>query len=932
MEHSQFGLYRSKLYDASETYRPGMPEPANIIIYEPLNARQVARIEAVHQGFLFQHLVAVQMLLSQPDLGWESVRIEGDEDIEVRTPEKTIYVQVKKRTSVLIYSDIDSSLTQFEDIRGLHTSGVRSGTPELWILSNAAPGEDLAARTERSGWPDSVFVITAVLTNPPASGTPLPGTSIQDQFDRCRALAERIEHSTLRPETLVWKLAAWVQAVAAGSVPDHLITVASLHPLLEQLLIQIQHFPDPPAQYRPQAHEPPFDSTDHLRLLTGLSGAGKTAWAGEFGLHRGTEAVYFDCSDLPSAAIAASLVRELAVRFLRDPQQRSRILLPGVQGFQGLRLIDEYVARESLVPCLVLDNLQRIDVQDAINIVDCLPTFQIVFLSHPMPALRLIEGRFEVERRSFEGWSIETIAEEAREAGCFADPAACEELRRLTAGSPLFIRDVCKLAAQGFSGDVRLANEQITASLHERTTYQELVVGRVLERLETDVLTTIALLALSTVPLKRDIILEMAAGAQNVTPAKVASSLREAGGWSIVQSLPDARLEIHDAFRSALRTLLLNVAEPVVSSARERLLARLLGDLQGGGIDQYMLMAQLFFESGKIESLIDMATSSAELVREHGAEDAMRSLIEKAAASENLPAEDRFWAADSLAFWALADGHLDIAEKHMDVLAALIQSHSLTERARSAYIVKQLGMAAKKGHLKVLSKTIQRCKKMGLPPEAWRVALYTYAMGLFMCDQYERAAAIAQKLVVEYYELLDIEIADVYRKNLAEVAAALGDLIAKGDDIKHLADCLDLQAKSLLAAGRSSGLCRLHAHKFYLLAEAPSSSVKVGQDFVDECLRVRSDPEGARMFLEQTLLPVVKEKQLLSYLVPVTCQYAVVLAYCGEASAARQTLEDMARFMVPGTHGEAEYIEQCNLTEMILTHGLTLGDLNDLVE
>jgi len=61
------------------------PEARNVAD-APLNAGQVARIERVHQGFLFQHLYAVQLLLSQQALGWELVRIERDEDIEVRFP------------------------------------------------------------------------------------------------------------------------------------------------------------------------------------------------------------------------------------------------------------------------------------------------------------------------------------------------------------------------------------------------------------------------------------------------------------------------------------------------------------------------------------------------------------------------------------------------------------------------------------------------------------------------------------------------------------------------------------------------------------------------------------------------------------------------------------------------------------------------------
>jgi hypothetical protein len=86
------------------------------------------------------------------------------------------------------------------------------------------------------------------------------------------------------------------------------------------------------------------------------------------------------------------------------------------------------------------------------------------------------------------------------------------------------------------------------------------------------------------------------------------------------------------------------------------------------------------------------------------------------------------------------------------------------------------------------------------------------------------------------------------------------------------------------------------------------------------------------MFLENALLPVVRERRLLDHLVPVSCQYAVVLAYCGKAKAAHHTLSEMARFIVPGSHQEGEYLQQCALIEEIASGRVTLEMLNDLLE
>ena len=907
------------------------PEARNLAD-APLNAGQVARIERVHQGFLFQHLYAVQVLLSQQALGWELVRIERDEDIEVRFPEVQAYLQVKKRASALVYSDIESNVEQFALIRAEHQAGRRSGTPHLWLVSNAPPSESLATRVSNQEWPDDMFLRMPMYTTGSENEIPLPGATMEEQFRSCVALASRVEYSTLSPETLVWKLAAWVQHVASGAISDHEITPAGLQPLLEQFVVQLQQFPSPPHGYRAQENEPPFVSPESIRLIAGHSGSGKTSWAGEFGIHRGSSSVYFDCAALPSSAISSSLVRELGARFLRGPDERKAILLPGAQGLQGLRLIDTHLSTQGVSPSLVLDNLQHMAPNDATQIIEALRSFQIVLLSRPGPQLSLLAGRFGLTPYTLQGWSIATIAEEAKEAGCFADPATCEQLRTLTAGSPLFVRDVCKLAALSSGGDLAAANESVKARLHERTTYQDLVVGEVLGRLGRDASSVAALLSLSSIALHRQVALEMVSSAQATTIVRIADYLRELVDWGILQNSADSRVELHDAFRPSLSSMLGDLSQDVVLRAREALLRALLRDLQGGGIEQYLLLARLFLDTNRIDELIDMATSSAELVREHGAEGAMRELVERGATSLKLTAENRFWALDTLAFWDLADDELDSAQRNVEAMTTLLQNEKLSQRALGAYAIKLLLVAARRRDRKGLRKAMERCKKMDLDGESWRIARYNYAVGLHFCGEHERAVQISSKLGLEYFDVIGIEPQDVLFANLPELAAKIGDLVQKGDDLKRLADCLDLQAKALLASGQESRFCRIHAHKFYLLAEALSSAMRVGQDFVDECLRVRSDPEGARMFIENNLLPIVRSRQLLDYLVPVSCQYAVVLAYCGEEKAARHTLNDIARFIVPGSRQETEYLGQCDLVERIATGRVTLEMLNNFLE
>lgn len=68
--------------------------------------------------------------------------------------------------------------------------------------------------------------------------------------------------------------------------------------------------------------------------------------------------------------------------------------------------------------------------------------------------------------------------------------------------------------------------------------------------------------------------------------------------------------------------------------------------------------------------------------------------------------------------------------------------------------------------------------------------------------------------------------------------------------------------------------------KFYAVAGAIDSLIRVGQDPADEFV-ARHDFMGAREVLGQHVMPVVVSNQFLNRHLDVRAQYAVVLAYCG---------------------------------------------------
>ena len=219
-----------------------------------LDPRQLARIEAVHRGFLYQHLYAAACLFDAARAGVTHVIVENDEDVELVRPDKRIYVQVKTRASNLILSDVDGALSRFAAIRKEHEEGRRGGSCQFVVVSNSAPGPELAKRITAKEWPSDT---TLHWPQSPAvdQAIPLPWRTIADGFEACRAAAETLPFAVLAPETLVWKIAGRMIAAAGGIEPsaNHTFAVEELPALFEQLIVQLQDFPAPPLRYRPQA-------------------------------------------------------------------------------------------------------------------------------------------------------------------------------------------------------------------------------------------------------------------------------------------------------------------------------------------------------------------------------------------------------------------------------------------------------------------------------------------------------------------------------------------------------------------------------------------------------------------------------------------------------------------------------------------------------
>ena len=113
-----------------------------------LDPSQEIRIEAVHRGFLYQHLYAAACLLTAGQPGASEVVVERDEDIELVTPAGRTYIQVKTRSAPIMPSDIKSALERFDALREEHAHGRRPGKANFVVVVNRALGPSLAEQFE----------------------------------------------------------------------------------------------------------------------------------------------------------------------------------------------------------------------------------------------------------------------------------------------------------------------------------------------------------------------------------------------------------------------------------------------------------------------------------------------------------------------------------------------------------------------------------------------------------------------------------------------------------------------------------------------------------------------------------------------------------------------------------------------------------------
>ncbi|MER8882462.1 SEC-C metal-binding domain-containing protein [Mesorhizobium sp. M0816] len=844
-----------------------------------LDPAQLVRIEAVHRGFLFQHLYAVQCLLSAATLKVQTVSVESDEDVEVQLDGTRIYVQVKHRKEALAWDDIESAMARFVELRASHARAERDGAARFIVVSNAEPNGPLLKRLAASDWPADVSIDWPA-AEPASRILPVPQPSLMETVQATCGLAETLPFATLAPETLVWKLAGVVTLAATGEKAslDHVFAAQDLPALFEQLVLQLQDLPMPPVPYRVQQDEPVLSTGERVRLIVGYSGAGKTSWLAQSAQHATGHLVYLDVADMPGPALANAVAREIAGRLLGGGHGLGEIFLPGASGREILQLLSRHVNERGEVVTVALDNVHKLAADDLISVIQAAKDIRFVLLGRPEGEVAAIEAIVGVARENLWGWAPDTVAAAVHDTGCQADAADCQRLIDLTGGLPLFVLNALSVAGSDYEGLVKRLCADLARSAHTREMAQDHILGRVFARLPAAVGEVADLLSLCDAPITREEAGSYVVGVGGPERPIFLQSLRHLLSRGLLQAFAGDKIKLHDAARVVGKGRLALHGTEAMRTRQDALRTVVQESLETSWTPAKLsLFLRLTGEVGRLDMLVEMATE--ELFHEMGVWPEVEPYLEQGAQDETLPPDQRIKALDALAF-ADMKADSDRAAVWLDQMDALITAHDLGAEERLRVGMKRMNFLARTGDRRgsghLIASLVPIVEELSAGHR--RTFSYNVACAELALGEPTAAAARVEPLIGEYYELIGLTPALVIGNNAPDLAK----MLKKGadvDDIKHLADSLDLLAKASDAQGKPLPFARIHALKFYDLARAPDSIFRVAQDLVDQFIR-RRDFDGALNMMESIVLPQLQQWKLADYLITVRSHYAVVLAYC----------------------------------------------------
>lgn len=903
------------------------------VILDPV---QLKRIESIHRGFLYQHLYAVGCIFKLTSVTSGSVSVELDEDIEVVTDNEIFFIQVKTRTNSLVKSDISSALKRFSDLKKNYTEKKSTKTVRFFVVTNVEPGPVLSSEMLKESWPQDVFICSP--KNPPKSFKLLPPVwnSLNEGVKWCINTANDIPFSILNPETLVWKLAARVQFASTGEDAErknHSFDRKNLANIFEQLVVQLQEFPDITEEYKPQSNGDNIIQDERISLVVGFSGAGKTTWASWYVLHTTCSPIYFNVGDLPGETIAGSLAREIAARFLSSADIAT---LPASSAFEMLTAINSTVdTRKS--PLIVIDNVHRIDIEEVRQITMACSNFKFILLAQPWDNEKRLEVLLDISSKRLNGWDIDTIASVFYDEGISISPMLAERWKIITSGMPLYIKNVVSVCSLQYEKDAETFADEVEKGEHFEILAQEAIIGHVIESFSTNELFITLALSFSMVPLSRYEIRDyFKALPQHVgNYHKVLRDLQKRG---IIQVYTNGNMLLHDAIRSPISSYADNFPSHELLDMQEKLRNILYESiLKSHDLARFSCWIRLLVPTGKINTLVDVA--STELFHEIGEASDLKAILIQIAQNKNLSSDSRFWILDTFIFWEFQDNRtLCEIESYINDMTVLVESEDFGHREQIIFNMKRILYAGLNNNRASVDEYYQLAQKHNdAEPDLSRILRYNYTQALYNCKDYEDSIYYLNLLIEEYFDALGLNPNDIEYANPKDIIPLLKkDFEELQDDLKHFADCLNLYAMCRRELNLNPGFNALHAMKFYSMSKSYHSAMKAAQDVADDCL-VRNDAKMAREILEEYAIPIWEEFNFLQDTVDLKGQYAVVLAQCDDHEKATEVISKLLPFRSSLSTDEQEALDKqqytiSNLKEVSDYYKLPISEIRKLMK
>lgn len=869
-------------------------------LHSPIDAVQLAKIEGVHRGFLYQHLYAVACLLTIDQWKGSRLVVEHDEDVQADLGDNWAYFQLKYRASgALSPSDLKGVLERFELIRSRHQAGERPGQPRFYVVANVAPSAVLSETME--SWPDDVIYVHPHSPHGLA-GLPSPCSDLGEAIVACTSLASTVPYSRLVPRTLVDRLVAHVMLLATGSGGggSHEVQRKELPELFDQFLAQLHYLPAEPEVIRPTGNDIGMDF-GRLSIFEGQPGLGKTTWAGQVVRHAPRVAVYFDAAQAPRGGHVPALVREVtAVLAASDRNLASRVLATGLSGREALTALDQYLAVAGIFrPLVVVDNLQAANVEALASAVGMVDNFDWLVLGHPGDALRMFAALTGASSQTLAGWTEAAVAAEASAAGLRINSTAVSDLRRVTEGNPLFVRSIIRLALTETGGDLEVALQAIGDGTHLTRTDQERLLARVMSQVSERAKQLAALIGLSDLPLGVRIVDSMAATGFGYSSQATRAGLRELVEWSVVDSYQGERVRLRDSFGPNASDLRADLPPQNLRTAVRSLADWANSEAKNGTnqLPHLLLYLRLLPAAGDLSTLVDIATSDGEFFIEVGFMPELRRILTDIAKDLGADSNDRFHTLDTLAFWATHEGALQEARDHIEAMRTLLIEPWASADTICRWQNKVLLLAGRSKDWPAAQAAANWIiGSPEIPLLAKNIARHNLAYAAFQCGKLVEAEALAERAAMAYFDVLDLDPSQLVFTSLEDTARAIGEDRLTDGDVKRLADALELLATIRVSRGTHPLLGWMHAQKLFILSRSYPSAVRVGTKIIEHMISF-GDANEARRTMEGFMLPVVRDLRLTHLAIPVRSQYAVVLAYTGDTHAARSVLADLRPYM-----------------------------------